>query len=247
MNISNQTSRALKPLKLRHALLLFGIPSLVFGLSIYVLMPFLYERGVPLFVNWLISVGCFALLLVAAMIGLRKDGYAWRDLKARFRLKPMNKKMWAWSIACFIVSLSTYLGLSFTMELLPEIPWLDDTVYLSMFVDTYAGFEYAGNYWIILLHLVFMCFNILGEELWWRGYIFPRQQLRHGKYTWLVHGTLWAFFHIFHFWDIIKLLPGCLFLSYAIQKTANTNVGIIYHTLFNSMALWVVILPKIIV
>ena len=118
--------------------------------------------------------------------------------------------------------------------------WLE-----RIYLDTYAGFEYEGNYWLLLMHLAYMVFNIFGEELLWRGFLMPRQELQHGKRTWVIHGICWAFFHIFHYWDVLKLLPGSLLLSYGVQKEQNTSIGIVAHTLFNSMAIWVILLPKV--
>jgi len=34
------------------------------------------------------------------------------------------------------------------------------------------------------------------EGLFWRGYIFPRQELAFKQYTWFVHGCCWWTFHI---------------------------------------------------
>jgi len=30
----------------------------------------------------------------------------------------------------------------------------------------------------------------LRRELWWRGYILPRQELAFGRWTWIIHGLL---------------------------------------------------------
>ncbi|MFP4323970.1 MAG: type II CAAX prenyl endopeptidase Rce1 family protein [Anaerolineales bacterium] len=40
--------------------------------------------------------------------------------------------------------------------------------------------------------------NIIGEELWWRGYILPIQERAFGKWAWLINGLLWiVVFHAF--------------------------------------------------
>lgn len=88
---------------------------------------------------------------------------------------------------------------------------------------------------IILFQVVFLFFNILGEELWWRGYILPRQELTHGKKTWLIHGLLWTLFHSFWWWNLILLLPGALAASYVAQRLKNTTVIITAHLLINSV------------
>jgi membrane protease YdiL (CAAX protease family) len=80
-------------------------------------------------------------------------------------------------------------------------------------------------------------FNVVGEELAWRGYVLPRQELAFGRNTWWIHGSLWAFFHVFKWWDILPLLPMCLIASYCAQRTRSTWGSIIGHIFSNGMTL----------
>ena len=79
----------------------------------------------------------------------------------------MKKSDWFWGIGSFLFGLATYLGLSFTMEFIPRFEWLDESIYLKMFVDTYAGFDFKGNYWIIGMHVLYMFVN----GLWRRAFL----------------------------------------------------------------------------
>jgi membrane protease YdiL (CAAX protease family) len=85
-------------------------------------------------------------------------------------------------------------------------------------------------------------FNITGEELWWRGYILLRQELSQGCWAWLIHGVLWTLFHAFKWWDLLNLLPVCLLISYAAQRTKNNWIPCIAHYLFNGLGFLVVLL-----
>ena len=77
-------------------------------------------------------------------------------------------------------------------------------------------------------------FNIVGEEILWRGYILPRQELFHWKYSWIVNSILWAVFHLCFGVDLIVILfPTLLIIPYVASKTENTTVGIITHALLN--------------
>ncbi len=62
---------------------------------------------------------------------------------------------------------------------------------------SFFGIPLAGQWWLPFFFLVAMFFNIFGEELLWRGFILPRQELAHGSWTWIIHGLLWTGFHIF--------------------------------------------------
>ena len=76
----------------------------------------------------------------------------------------------------------------------------------------------AGNWPILLFTVVLLIINVLGEELWWRGVILPRQQLIMGSLVWIVHGLLWNFFHGYKYWDLFSLLPMSLGLSFVVSK-----------------------------
>jgi membrane protease YdiL (CAAX protease family) len=110
---------------------------------------------------------------------------------------------------------------------------------------SFFGIELSGNWWLPIFYLfVVMFLNIFGEELWWRGFILPRQELAHGRWTWIIHGLLWTGFHIFWTPDLASLLsraPTYLALAFVCQRLANTWPGIIAHFVGNSPILLVII------
>lgn len=103
------------------------------------------------------------------------------------------------------------------------------------------GIPLHGRWWIGLYYLmVLLVANVGGEELWWRGYLLPRQELAHGRYAWLVHGVFWASFHLFFQWtvaDLTHMLPTCCALAFVAQNRKNTWPGIIAHAVGNSALL----------
>ena len=98
------------------------------------------------------------------------------------------------------------------------------------------GPDAAGYWpWVVAIVVLFV-FNIFGEELLWRGAIWPRQELIHGERTWLVHGFMWYLFHLpFYPWFVVSGLPQALILSYLFQKKKNMWLVIIMHSIFNSV------------
>jgi hypothetical protein len=55
---------------------------------------------------------------------------------------------------------------------------------------SFMGLQLKGQWWIPAYYLaVLLAGNIAGEELWWRGYLLPRQEIVHGSSTWIVHGA----------------------------------------------------------
>jgi membrane protease YdiL (CAAX protease family) len=131
-------------------------------------------------------------------------------------------------------------------SLFARIPLHAEPIYLRDFLshfgpNDFMGISLHGRWWIgIYYFVVLLVANVGGEEFWWRGYLLPRQELSHGAAAWLVHGSLWALFHLFFQWtlqDLTHMLPTCCALAFVAQHRKNTWPGIIAHTLGNSALL----------
>ncbi len=244
--MENSLNMKIKPMGILSSLLFFGIPSAVYSFSIYYVMQKLHQNGINDFINWYVSMVIpLALMLLAAIIAYKVEGnsFKWSTFLTRFRLKKMTKKDWIYTLVLFIVSVIIYGTLSFTSKWLiqfklfspPEflIPAVDPRLEQNILVASFMGVPLKGQWWIAIIYFIFLLFNIVGEEFWWRGYVFPRQELAFKKWTWVIHGSLWGLFHIFWKWNLIILLPSCLALSYVIYKRKNTWIGIISHMAFN--------------
>jgi membrane protease YdiL (CAAX protease family) len=92
----------------------------------------------------------------------------------------------------------------------------------------------ARTLWVLAAWLPLFVFNIAGEELWWRGYMLPRQERQHGKWAWLVHGAGLTLFHLPLGVDLaIILLPLLGALPWVVQRRQNLWCGFIFHGLLN--------------
>jgi len=81
----------------------------------------------------------------------------------------------------------------------------------------------------------FFFFNIFGEEFLWRGYIQPRQEVLNKKWTWLVHGSFWAVWHLPMGLDLIySAIPIFFILPAVVQVRKNTAVAIVVHFVFGA-------------
>jgi len=102
----------------------------------------------------------------------------------------------------------------------------------------FMGFHLMGAWWLLIYYSVWLIvFNILGEELWWRGYVLPRQEMAFGRAAWVVHGICWSLFHLFiqpTLWDTTRMAVTGLALSFIAQRTRSTWPGIIGHGLANT-------------
>ena len=240
----------LVPLGWFGSILLFGIPCLVFTLFLFVIMPAAVASGATQFQGFHIGfMAPLALMLTAAFFAYRLEGRAltWAGVRERFRLHRPDRSTWLWTAGLVI-------WLVLWMEFLPFNGMLRSAFDWLHFYDAPAGYaSFMGGLtdgktqilglpfsWGLLLYYLagMFVFNILGEELWWRGYVLPRQELAFGAKTWLIHGTLWALFHFFYHTTLgvlVSYLPTTLAIAFVAQRTRNTWPGIIGHMVSNLM------------
>ncbi len=254
-NIQLETSSnqlRIKPLGAWQTVLAFGLPTLMMVISFHWFMPWLQTIGLTPFESIVVAHTVpMGFLITAALVMYHEvDGYplTWQAFSKRFRIPRISLKAVLQGLGLFIIMNLGYgifnmVSAGFIAEGSLPIPenlpaLLDPTVSLtSAVLDIMVGGQIMGNWGVVILYVVMLTFIIVGEELWWRGYILPRQEAAHGRFTWILHGLLWAAFHIFKWWDLIGLLPVCLALAYVSQRTKNNWPAIIAHYLFNGLAL----------
>jgi membrane protease YdiL (CAAX protease family) len=94
----------------------------------------------------------------------------------------------------------------------------------------------SGEYHILLAWLPFFFFNIVGEELWWRGYIQPRNEAALGGLAWVVQAFFWTLFHVSFGWSIMLMVtPVLVIVPLVVQQRKNTWPGILIHGAVNGL------------
>lgn len=214
------------------SILLFGLASVILYLETNYLIPYLTKiSGTETIIWWFIvaAFGMFIPLLFIASCFLRNEGWLFKPgmWKDRLRFRKMNGGDWIWGIGGIIV-----IGvLSYIIMIVMER--------LTGPIDhqpPFMSFEplNKGRYWILAIWLPYWLFNIMGEEILWRGVILPRQEVSFGKYAWLIQGFGWGFFHIaFGSQLLITLLPILFILPYIVQKRKNSWIGVFLHAGLN--------------
>jgi membrane protease YdiL (CAAX protease family) len=176
----------------------------------------------------------------------------WTSFACRFRLRRIDRQDWVWTLAGFLVTLALLLALrpasmwlirSGLMPIPAHLPrFLDPRIELTGDLYARAAGGVERNWLFLLTSLVVLCFNVVGEELWWRGYILPRQELALGRWAWLMHGLLWTTFHAALWWNLLNLLPLTLGLVYVAARRESTTAGIVTHA-FHKLDFFIVTLP----
>nr|NQU93394.1 CPBP family intramembrane metalloprotease [Bacteroidota bacterium] len=220
------------PLGTFPSLLLFGGAGLILHLETNYLIPYLASiTNIETIIWWFLvaAFGMFIPLLIIAGILLKKEGWLLKSgmWKIRLRFRRMNTGDWLWGIGGMVV-------IGFLSYLIMTL------------IETFAGtvdhqppfmqFEPLGfgRYWILLAWFPYWVFNIMGEEILWRGVIFPRQEISFGKRAWLVNGFGWGLFHIAFGWQLfIALIPILFILPYIVQKRKNSWIAVLIHAGIN--------------
>lgn len=221
-----------KKISLSKAALIFAIATLYFYVLLYTLLPFLKNNFVlNSSLYWFIT-GYFLfipLFLFSIIMAKYEGNESIKQILSSLNIMPFSKKDWVYSIvglfAGFILTgiifaVFTFLNKYFGIAPLNTTPWF-------MEMHPYKGADRL----LLLIWLPMFFFNIVGEELLWRGYIQKRLQV---KYSWIPCSLLWLLFHIPFGVDLlIMLIPVILIIPYAFYKTRNTLVGIFIHGIYN--------------
>lgn len=221
------------------SLVFFGLAAIVFYFATHYMIPFLTEAAEILpALSWFIVGGIvvFAPLFITAIVASRLEGVkTFSAIRNRMRLKAMDRGDWLWTLVGFII-----MGVTMGLIMIAG-EWAAKVGLISSFNTSPPFLEFepfgVGERWMLLAWLPMFFFNIMGEELLWRGYVLPRQELAHGKHAWIINCVLWFVFHISFWWSpMLMLLPMVIVIPYLVQKRTNTWIGVILHGGINGPA-----------
>ncbi len=217
------------------SLLYFLGGALALYIAVQYGIPQLHEQcGVRPLIGWWLASGVIVVgLFIAALLAARKKANAksLQQILSVLNIRSMNRidTLWAGGGLIAVGVLTAVVVTAF-----------DRLFSINLFSqDSYASFLRMeklkpDEYWLLLAWVPYFFFNIVGEELLWRGYLLPRQAAALGRQAWILNGFLWAIFHVGIGWRIaVLLLPIEFVVPYVAQKRGNTWHGIIIHGLYN--------------
>jgi membrane protease YdiL (CAAX protease family) len=246
----------IRPMGIVPTIVYWVIPAAILYVSHYVLVPlFIRRTSQPYLVGYLIAwVSTMALFFIAAFAAYRLEGNPIRQaiFKDRYRLRRMSWQDWIWTLGILAFVIISYFGLAFTSGWLAEWSFLaPHPVFPPEFgpegsaaraAGTFMGMKITGLAWVAVVYLFGWLVNIFGEELWFRGYILPRQEKAFGKHAWVANGLMFTLNHIWQPWNLLLILPGALVGAFVVQKRKNTWILIISHGIANAILLIIIIL-----
>ena len=179
----------IRPLPLWQSSLLFFIPALGMALSFHLGRPALEALGVPPFKSFLAALTVpLSLMFAAALVAYNKvEGRPlnWAAFSERMRFPRLRIKDILLAVGLFLLASTAYaifnqIGAALIQAGLIPIPnglpaLVDPRVSFDLAaLDRLAGGSLAGRWDLAALFIFMFIFNMIGEELWWRGYILPR-------------------------------------------------------------------------
>ena len=214
------------------AIIIFTIFTLYFFLLLFTLLPILKSDFLinPALYWFITGYFLFIPLFAFAFLMVKLEGNnGMKQMISALNIKPFSKKDLEYSIIglllVFIFTglifggsllLSKYLGI----RPLTTTPWF-------MEMHPFKGHERL----LLLIWFPMFFFNIIGEELLWRGYIQARLNV---KYSWILCSFLWLMFHLpFGFDLMIMLIPVIIIIPYVFNKSQNTLIGFFIHGIYN--------------
>ena len=240
-------NETVKPLGIFKTVLLFIVPVIILYTAHYIIVPsYLRRTGQPYLSGYMIAWGSTMLMFfILALASYRIEGNACtvKSFSERYRLKKISGKDLLWTIAVLAFMGVTYFGLGFTTEWLARVgifaphptfaPEFGPDGVSAHVPGAFMGMVLRGKWWVALIFFLGWFFNIAGEELWFRGYILPRQELAFGKNAWIANGAMFWLNHIWQPWNLLIILPGIFFGVYVVQRQKNTWILLISHGLLN--------------
>lgn len=228
---------------------MFAWPALWYGLLIYGLGRLFIPLGgtTP---TWLrlvmIALGGGAELTVGLIL-LRRDGYTLSidALRDRLRIRwPKGKKAWALAVIVLILGLVLSMAIGPVNCSLASVPgftppaWWgaasNPTVKANGAGDVFPDITLEGNIGFFLLYfLIGLVFNIVGEEVYYRGYLLPRMHGVFGRWDWVANGVLFTLKHVYQRWLYPSILVGGLCFAFAAGPLGSLPLALVYHWVGN--------------
>jgi membrane protease YdiL (CAAX protease family) len=245
-----QPQKRVKPMEVWESTLILVVISLLGILCFYVIRPYLEQMGWSEYTAYLGSLSIVFLVMLAwSALAFLREGHerTWAAFLRRTRMNRLSPGVLPWSVGLGLLMFSSTLifsplisrAISGGFLSIPQgIPdYIHPLKQLSI-AQVKAQLIAQG---VVPLIPIVLLLNIFGEEIFWRGIIFPRQALRHGDRTFLIHGVIWAFSHLFQYWLLLPIFVSSVALAYAYQRTKNTWAGVLAHMLNNATPFFIML------
>jgi membrane protease YdiL (CAAX protease family) len=197
--------------------------------------------------------------LAAGLLLLRREGcpLTLTGLSERIRLRwPRGWKAWGLAALVLLVGMSLSLAagplnarLAAVPGFVPPVWWPpagNPTVRVSGAADVFPDVHLKGNVLFVLLYFVIgLVSNILGEEIYYRGYLLPRMRGVFGRWDWVANGVLFTLKHAYQRWLYPGILVGGLSFAFAAGPLGSLPLAMLFHWIGNYLIQMVFLLQAV--
>ena len=233
--------------------------GLLIYLGIFYGVPVLMKKGVPVIYSffgflWVPVLLLFplSLYLFATMEG---GAITVNAVAERFRFNPIQGRDWLWVGSAVLLTAFSDQALEPIGKYFARKKSFAPPAYLpapfnplkkfSIPPREFFGVQLKGNWKLLIIFVLLHFFAMFSEEIMWRGYLLPLQEIIFGSWAWVFNGLLWAWLvHAVLKWHFIGMVPGMLVAPLIAQHTQSTWASLIVHAVPNSL-LWVLLLAGV--
>jgi uncharacterized protein len=213
------------------------LPGLLCGIVYFILAPFVQANGFPSIMALSLS-GTFIIVPVELGFLLHQKKKTGKKLFNGLISYTKPLKLWQYLIWIFTIILLSGIALktlNFTSEYIKSLlNWIPSDRILDMGMSNeYSKSKLMITYVFSILSLVLVLSTV--EELYFRGYLLPRIPLKLKGWTVIIHSALFALYNIWTPWLFITRTIGGLPFVYIVKRKENIYIGIIAHSLLNSI------------
>jgi membrane protease YdiL (CAAX protease family) len=92
---------------------------------------------------------------------------------------------------------------------------------------------WKGTFFVLFYFVITLVFNILGEEIYYRGYLLPRMRGAFGQWDWVANGVLFTLKHVYQRWLYPGILVGGVAYALAAGPLGSLPLAMLYHWVGN--------------
>jgi membrane protease YdiL (CAAX protease family) len=226
---------------LRKSIFLHLLPGVLLLVWFIITGPLAERLGAPAFLALMVGAGVIVIPFELGYLlyqGWRANGRLSLEGVVRYRA---SIPLWQYSV--LVPAGVAWMAFAFFVVAPPTNTYLIERLF-AWLPDWFFGFSQSPDQYpqAILLTASFLALALNGivapviEELYFRGYLFPRLSWM-PRWAPVVSGGLFSLYHLFTPWEQLPRLLVLVPLGYVLQWNKNIYWGMIVHCTFNTLCM----------
>lgn len=219
------------------SIILHLLPGILGGIVYFLIVNFVREQGFPS-VSALIVAGVLVITPLELSILIFQSRKNKKKLFGGFLAYLQPLPVWQYFVWVIIIIISSGLIITLFTPITDYLRgifyWMPNEMILDMGLSgVYSKTALIVTYAFILIFVVLIGPAV--EELYFRGYLLPRMPSNLKGWAPIIHSTLFALYHTWTPWMFVARTVGVLPIIYSVQHKRNLYIGLIAHSILNSI------------